>query len=370
MNKVLIIIGSLRMGGAEKIMVDLAEYIDKSDFDIYFLVYGEKEEIYEEKVKNYGGHIIHIKRPRPLYLSYYRELKYINRQCGGFDILHTCTLLNNGLNILFFKILGCKKRISHSHSTNSGRENTFLTKIYERLMRKVIRCCATDYVACGEAAGEYLYGKEFFREKGAIIPNGIDFRQFMFQPEIRTSLRKKWKLEHKFVIGNVARLDKLKNQVMLVDILFEIRKIYADTVLILIGEGAEREAICMRAEELDIRDHLLMLGAREDVNCLINMLDVFVMPSEYEGMPLSLIEAQVNGLPVVASDRISSEIRMSEAFQFIELYGKLSQWVEAILQYRIYQRDKSSAYEILKKFDIQLCSRQLEQIYRAEPRRR
>ena len=366
MNKVLIIIGSLKMGGAEKIMVDLAEYIDKNEFEIYFLVYNQKIEIFEERVKKFGGHVIHIKRPKPFYLSYYKELKDISQKYGTFDILHTCTLLNNGINILFFKMLGCKKRISHSHSTNSGREETFLTKIYEMLMRKVIQCCATDFVACGKAAGEYLYGKTFFKEKGVIIPNGIDFKKFMFQPEIRTSLQKEWQLKEKFVIGNIARLDKLKNQVMLVDILFEIVKEYANTVLVIIGDGPKREAICRRAEELGVKEHLLMLGERKDVSQLINMLDVFVMPSEYEGMPLSLIEAQVNGLPVVASDKISPEIKMSEAFQFIELHGKLSRWTEAVLQYRIYQRGRNSTYEAIRKYDIQLCSWQLEQIYRKE----
>ncbi|MCH5185482.1 MAG: glycosyltransferase [Oscillospiraceae bacterium] len=363
MKKILIVIGALRIGGAEKITTDFILNMDREGLDFYFLVFGEDTGEYEEILRYNGCKIIHISPPAPPYLKYAAELKEVWNKYNGFDIVHTHTLLNNGINIYIFKKLGCKRLISHSHSTSSNRSPGFVMNVYEKMMKKMIRKYATDYLACGVAAGEYLYGKELFDNYGTVINNGVDFEKFCFDKEARESLRQKYDIKDMFVIGMIARLTKVKNHTFLIDVFDNVNKLYPKSRLVIIGDGDQRETIEERIKALNLKDKVLMPGNRNDIYLLQNMIDVTVYPSHYEGLPVALVEAQVNGIPCVLSDAITREVQISEKVQFLSLQKSAEEWAKAVLEYKDVSRADNPLNEKGKNYDIKKSAEKLREIY-------
>lgn len=363
MKNILVIIGALRTGGAEKITVDLIENMNRTGMDFYFLVFGNEIGNYEDRVQKMEGKVIHIPRPLFPYLKYKLDLKNIWDQYGPFDIVHTHTLLNNGINCRIFCDFGCKRLISHSHSTNSNRKNSFIALIYERLMKHMIRRYATDYLACGEEAGEYLYGKEFFRREGKVIHNGVEFSTVSFQPETRKLLRDQMGLRNTCVIGHVARLEKLKNHEFVLEILKELNNFSDRFLYMIVGEGSYREAIKNKVKELGLEGQVLMLGNRDDVHQIQNVFDLVIYPSLYEGIPVALIEAQINGVPCIVSENISKEVKIREKTKFVSLEKTAKEWAEEVLSYQNVSREDNVMLETGKLYDIKVSAENLRQVY-------
>lgn len=363
MKKTLVIIASLRLGGAEKIGAELVTNMELKDNEVYFLVFGDEKGAYEKMVKENGCKIIRLPWPKFPYIKYYKDLKRINKEVGGFDVVHSHTLLNNGINLAIFKKLGAKVRISHAHSTNSYKKDSFVTRIYEKLMKNMIKNNATDYVACGEAAGKYLYGEKLFERKGIVINNGIDFDKFAFSKDSRDEVRKELGLKDEFVVGNISRLDKVKNHSFLLEVFSQVVSIEPNSKLLIVGQGDELENIKDKIEMLKLKDKVILTGPRTDVDRIINAMDVAVYPSLFEGLPVSPIEAQINGVPCVLSKNITNEVKISEDIKFLSLYESVSLWANEIVSFKGKDRDKVSYTKDASKYDIKESAAQLEKIY-------
>lgn len=363
MRKILIIIGALRTGGAEKITVDFIENMNRTGLDIYFLVFGEEIGNYESRAINMGCQVIHAQRSGVPYISYYKEMKRIWDFYGGFDCVHSHTLLNNGVNLFIFKKLGCKHLISHSHSTNSNRKENLKTRIYEVLMKWIIRTTATDYLACGEGAGEYLYGKKHFEEKGIIIYNGVDFVANSFKADIRQQVRQELHVESDFVIGHVARLTELKNHKFVLRILKELLKVNSRCKYIIVGDGPYRENIQKEIDRLDLQEKVFLLGNRNDVHRLQNAFDVVVFPSLFEGVPVALVEAQINGIPCIISESVSKEVRLAKETEFLSLELDEKIWASKVAEIFNVERRDNQLLEIGQEYDIRKSAQKLRSIY-------
>ena len=144
--------------------MNFLRYIDKSRFQCDYLVFGKEVGEYESEAISLEAKVIHIDAPSEGYLAYARNLKTILQE-GNYDVIHSHTLLNNGLTLKIARNIGIKKRISHSHSTDSGRKETLTYKIYSYVMKQIIKVYATEYIACGVDAGNYLYGRRLFESK-------------------------------------------------------------------------------------------------------------------------------------------------------------------------------------------------------------
>lgn len=364
MKKVLVIC-NLEMGGEEKMGSELILNMDKTDLQVCFLCFGHKQGVFERKVIDDGNRVIHIDSPKFPYLHYYRQLKEVQNKYGPFDVVHSHHLLNNGITLYFFHRLGVPKLISHSHTTDSNRTPNLMTRIYEKEMKKLIKKYATDFLACGQEAGVYLYGKELFNKKGIIINNGINVDQFKFDEDVRNEYRDQFELKDQFVIGNIARLEKVKNHLFLLDVFSEVVKKFPNSKLVIVGDGSYKEKIENRINDLNLNNKVLVLGARSDIAKLQNMLDVIVYPSLYEGLPVSLVEAQQNNLPCVLSNNITTEVKISENVDFLDLDEGLDAWSNAILKYnkgdgsRYINKTNAQA----KKYDIKESSKVLRKIY-------
>lgn len=366
MKKILIIIGNLKTGGAEKITVDLIENMDRENLKFYFLVFGNNIGNYEEKVEKMGGEIIHVACPSFPYLKYRKDMGKIWRSYGPFDVVHTHTLLNNGVNCKIFHDLGCKKLMSHSHSTESNRKRNIITRIYEVLMKTMIKKYATVYLACGVEAGEYLYGKNLFQKKGMVICNGVNFEDFRFAPEVRKQLRSQMKLEDTYVIGHVARLAEVKNHKFALEILSKLKQYSIKYKYIIVGDGPNKEKIENEIKKLNLEESVMMLGNREDVSLLQNIFDLVLYPSFYEGVPVALVEAQVNGIPCIVSENVSKEVRIREKTKFISLKRTAEEWAEEIRVYQKISREQNPMLERGKKYDIKISAEKLRKVYVGE----
>lgn len=337
--------------------------------EFYFLVFGNDIGDYEERVKRIGGKVIHAERPSFPYYRYKCELKRIWKEEGPFDIVHTHTLLNNGINCKIFHDLGCPQLISHSHSTESNRKNNIITKVYEYLMKKLIRDYATDYLACGRGAGEYLYGRELFREKGIIVRNGVNFDDVSFDPEVRERLRVQMDLKNVCVIGHVARLADVKNHEFVLEILKELKKNFVNYKYVIVGDGPNKEKIKNKTKELNLEKEVIMLGNREDVTLLQNVFDLVVYPSFYEGIPLALVEAQINGIPCIVSENVSREVQLREKTKFVSLDKSAKEWAQEVREYQYITRENNLMLKEGKQYDIKCSAEKLRQIYMGDKKK-
>lgn len=319
MIRVLMMESSLGIGGQEKISIELSQ-LDRDIVRTDFLVAGDDIGPFREYLEERHYRIIHIASPRDGYLRYFFHLRKCVKEYGPYDILYSNGVLNNGLNVFYGYLLRIPKRISHCHSSNSGRDHGVISKAYEWFMKLLIRRFATMYLSCGEAAGVYLYGSKLYKTSGIEIPNGVDASQLRFRPEVRARYREQLNIGSTTkVYGIVARFSKEKNHIRLLKIFRKILDLNQDSALLLIGDGELSRTIEDTVSELGLDDSVLLLGRRDDIPGLLWAMDFFVLPSEFEGVPVSLIEAQAAGLKCIVSSNVSKEVDITGTICFFDL---------------------------------------------------
>lgn len=329
MKKVLIIIGKLCIGGAERVGRDIGFFADHDKFEIHYLVYGDEVGIYEQDLKEKGCRIIHMIPPSAGYAAYWRDLTRLIRE-ERYDVIHSHTMFSSGWAMMAGKKYGVPIRISHSHSIRGNEKRGFVKNTYENVMRRLILSFATHYVACGQEAGQWLYGEKAFQKKGIRILNGISLERFGFDRSSRAKIRSQIGAESRFVIGHVGHLAPVKNQGYVLEMMPEILNQKPDALLILLGDGPDRLALEEKIRSLNLENHVKMMGNVSNVEDYLSAMDVFVFPSFYEGTPLAMIEAQTNGLPCIISDRIPSDIHLTNLIRVIPLENAENRWVDAI----------------------------------------
>lgn len=328
MKKVLIVAGALCIGGAERVCADIGLRADREQFQIDYLVFGENIGAYEPELNARGCSIYHFSPPGENHLRYYRKLLRLLKE-QGYDAVHSHTMFNNGLNLMAAEKAGVPIRISHSHSIKGPETRGFVKNSYEKAMRRLILRHATTLAACGRGAGEWLYGKKVFEEKGKLIYNGIDLSRAAFREETRRRIRNALGVEDAFVIGHVGHLAPVKNQMFLLSMLPELLKTNPKTILLLLGDGPDRQKLEAETARLGLEKSVIMTGNVSNVGDYLSAMDVFAFPSLYEGMPLAMIEAQANGLPCLISDRIPKDIDWTDLIRRLAI-DCAAPWISAL----------------------------------------
>ena len=225
---------------------------------------------------------------------------------------------------------GVPIRIAHAHSAlNNGRG--LKKTIYEKLMRSLILHNATDLVACGDAAGIRLFGKTAYEKRGKCILNGIKVDQFAFNEEARYRLRERLKLQDAFVIGHVGHLATVKNQSFLIRLMPQILEKKPNAMLLLLGDGEDRDKLEKMILEMKLEDRVMLTGNVRNVPDYLSAMDVFAFPSLFEGMPLSIVEVQANGLPCVLSTGVPQDVFLTDLLTPVSL-DEPEQWVKLICE--------------------------------------
>lgn len=241
-----------------------------------------------------------------------------------FDVVH---VHGNSANMLIelgiAKLNGIQCRIAHSHNSlcNHPRLNKVLIPIFQKTYTKAL--------ACSNLAGEWLFGKNNFM----VLNNAIDLNKFKFSEKIRCAYRKKLNVDNNTtIIGHVGNINEQKNQEFLVRLFKLYHKENNNSLLLLIGEGALKEKLIELIYKLELKDYVKFLGIRNDVNNWMQAMDIFILPSRWEGFGMVLMEAQVSGLPIIASNVVPNEVKIENNMIFLDLNkNSLEEWNKNII---------------------------------------
>lgn len=347
-------------GGIEMFLLSVYKNIDRTKLQFDFVSSKEKIAI-ENRLIELGGRIFRIKYGNVL--SYYRKLVKLIVE-NGYTVVHIHK--NSAANIIPFiacKKAGVKTIIAHSHNTSPSKGR--ITKVLHYINRPILNALSSEKFACSDLAAIWLFGKGYVgRNEIRYIKNGIEIEQFEYDTEIRKRIRKKLNLHNNtFLLGSVGRMTRQKNQIFLVDILFEIRKWHADTKLLICGDGDMRDKIRKRAEDLGVGDGLIMPGRCSNVNEMLQAMDIYVMPSLYEGLTVAAVEAQCAGLPIILSDTLSKETKIVDNCQYVSLSAPAKEWAMKIMEYRKIKREEAGVKIREAGFDVKNTALFLQEYY-------
>lgn len=369
-TKVLLFVDRLRVGGIQTLLVNLLEHFDLDKLQVDFLVLDDGMQYdLEDKVKALGATLYKLEgawiyKPQD-YLPYRKKVKAFFAEHHDYDAVHLHSSSKNFFVLYYAKKFGIPVRIAHSH--NTGFQSKSKAQILMgNVLKGPLKYSANYYFACSAYAGEWLFGKKAVAQgKVHVMPNGIDLEKFQYSEDTRNALRKELGVEGKVVIGNVGRFTPQKNHSVLIDIFGEIHRQNPDTVLLLAGIGELMEDTKAKVKAMGLEDHVQFLGFRTDVMNLTQAMDVFLMPSLYEGFPVTGIEAQAVGLPCAFSDTITREARLIDQVEYISLDATLNEWAQKTLALAG-SCDRNACGKVLKEqgFDINDIARFLEAFYR------
>lgn len=335
-QNVLIIAASLKIGGAEKVARDIALYAPEGKYEFHYIVFGENVGFYEAQVIEKGAKVFHWPEPSENYFHFFRNLLSLMKK-EGYHAVHAHNMFNCGFTMLAAAMAGVPVRIPHAHSALVSHPS-FAKRIYEKVMQFLILHCSTDLVACGVAAGQRLFGD---RDDVQLILNGIDMAHFVYAPNKRDMIRRKLQLGDRLVLGHTGHLAGVKNQTFLLELVPLILEKHPDAMLLLLGEGEDRPMLEQKIRDMNLEDSVIMTGNVTNVADYLSAMDVFVFPSLYEGLPLSILEVQANGLPCIISNSVPKDVFLTDLIHPLSLNDPKEQWVAAILNA---QRNGPAAY--------------------------
>lgn len=331
MKRILHITGGMNRAGAESMMMTIYRAIDRQRFQFDFLVYTDEHQDFEDEIISLGGKVIHMPSCKGGIGSIIK-IRSVIRQYGPYSAIHAATLHNSAFALLAsIGINGCRK-IVHSHSTSNSLNTNIIKRIYNNITKFVIRKISDDCIACGTEAGYYLFGKKLFDKKGIVLNNSVNIDKFY---NINTTeieeLRKSFDITDQFIIGSVARLNEVKNHRKMLSIASELKNRNVNFRMIFVGKGELESALMKETKERELDDYIIFTGIRSDINNLMHLFDIFLMPSHFEGNPVTLIEAQVAGLPAVISDIITDKIDLGLGLiHRMPLSAPDTQWADTI----------------------------------------
>ncbi|WP_461227199.1 glycosyltransferase [Lacticaseibacillus suihuaensis] len=302
MLRVLQVVNDMQRAGLETVLMNYYRHIDRSQVQFDFLTHRPDAAAYDAEIEALGGRIYHMPRLYPQhYPQYFRAMAAFFAAHPEYRIVHAHIDAMSALPLAAARRAKVPVRIAHSHNTGIDRDAKLPLKL---LFKTLLPAQATDYFACGQAAGRFLFGNRPF----SVMKNAIDVPQFQFAADRRVAIRAALGAStDQFVIGCIGRLSYQKNHAFLLNALAPVFAARPNAVLWLVGEGADRAALEKQAVRLGIGDHVRFLGSRADTADLYQGMDCFVLPSRFEGIPVVGIEAQAAGLPCLLAAAVDDE---------------------------------------------------------------
>lgn len=352
------IMGEMNSGGVESSIMNYYRNIDRNMIQFDFIVNEGSKIPQKNEIEELGGRII-IVPPYKFLIKYLRTLKKVFKE-NDYKIVHSNLNSLSVFPLFVAYMAGIPIRIAHSHSTTNRKE--WKKNLIKNILKPFSTVFATDYFACSEYAGKWLFGNRKFK-KGeiTIIKNAIDVEKFKYNEETRNKIRKELNIENNLVLGHVGRFMKQKNHDFLIDAFYETYKTKKDIILILIGDGPLEEQIKEKVKQLKIEEKVKFLGTKNNVNEYMQAMDIFLFPSLYEGLGIVTVEAQCAGLICLASTKVPSEVKLSENIKFLE--NKKEIWKEEILKNNSIQRNIDLKRVYSNGYYIKDAVRNLEKIY-------
>ena len=327
MIRVLHVLGGLGSGGTEALIMNWFRNIDSSKIQFDFLV-RNKDDNYLKEIENLGGKVYYTSEfPKHAIKNYYETDRILRMK--KWDVIH---IHANAAIYILPLLLGYKykysKVIMHSHSVSAQRR---IYSLIHMINKKCINKYSNIRIACSDNAGRWMFSEV---ANYNVLKNAIDISRFAFSESKRDYVRNSYGIDDCFVVGHVGRFSKPKNHIQMLNIFLEFKKQHSDAVLMLVGDGELEERIRNLAREMNIEEAVIFAGRQKDVGAYLSAMDLFLFPSLWEGMPLSLIEAQINGLPCIANKKIiTKEIEDCESLIGVEISCTSMEWANKMNQF-------------------------------------
>lgn len=363
MKKVLHYVTAMNRGGEETFIMNVYRQIDKSKVQFGFLYTADDLGAYSSEIFDLGGNAYHVSLNKirgkfkqiDNYIILKKKLKTLSKDYDFFHI-HTQHAMDAYLSSLAAKNAGFQKVIVHSHNSS-----TIYSIKMHRLFKRLLHTLNITRFACGVEAGKWMYGNDKF----TVVNNGIDLNKFVFNSEKRKEIRSKFRWNGKKVIGHVGRFNKQKNHQFLVRAFREYAFTNPDAVLVLVGVGELEDQIKDLVHRLKLDNQVQFLGARSDVNELYQGMDLFVLPSLFEGLPVVLVEVQAADLPCIISDSITKEICILPNLSRLSLEEGAVNWGKKFQEIIEKKISRTSTYTELTKagYNIVGVANKLQKFY-------
>lgn len=319
--RILHILQRMEAGGTQALLMNIYRKIDRTKVQFDFLVEYPNKQFYDDEIISMGGKIYYTNVRNDFNIfKFQKELKKILKE-NNYKIVHVHAFTIGYFCLKTAKRCGVPIRIAHSHNNETVHDSKYLLK---RVMQKLYTIHANNLFACSEAAGRYLFGNREFK----VLNNAIDSEKFIFNAQIREETRKELSLENNFVVGHVGRFHAQKNHKFLINVFKEIKAKQNNAKLILVGSGPLENEIKKQVEDLNLVKDVIFLGNRGDMNRIFMAMDVFVFPSLFEGLGIVSIEAQATGTPVICSEGLPEESKITPIYKKLNLSDSLEKWAE------------------------------------------
>jgi glycosyltransferase involved in cell wall biosynthesis len=356
-------------GGLETWLMNVLRRIDRKRYKMDFLVQTEEKRAYDDEILSLGSRILRIRagKLRPSYILFLRDFRSILERCGPYDVVHAHDSLRYGTLLREAAKAGVPVRIMHSHSIQVYNKRIIKWPFHlvsSRCMHKY----ATVGLGCSRDACASMFGKNWSKDpRYRALYYGIDLKAYKDKKD-GISVRKEFGIPRDFlVIGHIGRFALSKNHDFIVDIARELIQQRDDVRFLLVGNGSEKARIEQRINEMKLTDYFIFAGLRSDVPRMLSAMDVFVMPSIYEGLGIVLLEAQAKGLPCLMTHSLPSDVNVvKELCHRLSLGEGPRSWANKLVKLcRNCKVDPVEAYNIVKAshFNIDVSVHELTEVY-------
>lgn len=356
--RVLHVLGGVGLGGAESRIMDLYRQMDRNEIQFDFLVHSSamnrrKPEFYDEDILSLGGHIYVLPKFKVYnYISYRKAVRDFFRQHHEFRVVQGHMTSTAGIYLPIAKKYGIPVTVAHARNAGVVKGlKGIATRFFRRGLAQKADCC----FACSKLAGEDVFGKAAMEEgRVKIIYNAIDAAEFTYDPEVRLQVRERLGLKDELVIGHVGRFDYQKNHPYLIDIFAKLCEIRQNAVLLMLGEGPDEENIREKCRMLGIEDKVRFLGNQRRPQDYYQAMDIFLLPSFFEGLPGVLVEAQAAGLKCFVSDTVTREAAATDLVTYLSIEQPAGAWAEQIAEAAGYERQNTFQRMKDAGFDVKM----------------
>lgn len=358
--KILHVVPAIYEGGVGSVVNNYYKKIDKSKFSFDIITH-VKDTNKKNNLLYENSNVFYFKTLGETgFYGYYKQIKS-SINCSEYDIIHIHTGHITGLYAVIFRICGANKIILHAHASAAPNLNHTKFMPYFRIFSRLF---SDKLLSCGRLAGEFCFGNVDFE----IIKNGIDYNMYLNIDESETvKLRQEFGFNSSdIILGIVAAFIEVKNHKFLLQVFFELSKVKDNVKLVLVGEGPLEKQCVEFVKDNNLNEKVLFLGQRNDVYQLMKVFDVFLLPSLFEGLPVSGVEAQAAGAKCIFSDTIDKQLDLGIGLSsFLPINKGPMLWVEYLSSVYLTKVDKHVVYEALiaKGYEINYAIKELENIY-------
>lgn len=354
--RVLQIVTYMGHGGLETMIMNYYRNIDRTKIQFDFLVHRKEKADYDDEILSLGGHIYHMPVLNPFSKAYFNALDDFFDD-HKYDIVHSHLDCMSAYPLKIAQKHGVRVRIAHSHNKSQDKNLKYPIKLFSK---HLIPKYATHLFSCGKEAGDWMFSGKAY----TILNNAIDAEKYQYDYQMRNQVRDELEISKPdFVIGHVGRFNPQKNHSFLIDVFKSVHGKNRNSKLLLVGTGYGQNDIREKVNNLGLSDYVFFLGNRGDVNRILQAMDVFLFPSLYEGLPLSIVEAQAAGLPCIISNNVPPECKVTDLVKSLDLNLPVEEWSDVILEKQSAIR-KNTIDDIKKSgFDVKQNVVKLEEFY-------